>query len=322
MSGSTEVQSLYDTPFPALSHDQLAAVIERHHLAVAPDAVKPMRSTGIVHRVYSLGGSLVLRVPKEHPEAIADAYTGSVAAPVAYAAGVRTPALVAFDDDRDIVAVPYSIFERAPGEPLVLTGAYPQDLGELWADLGRDLALLHSSVRVCDDPGGRLDHHVSPGEHQQLVEDLRHSGVIGDEATSWLTVVLSRLQPATQGRHLYRRFVHGDAQPSNVLTLGSHYSAIIDWDDAGWADPVTDLHYLPLRAADLVLAGYRSIAPMDGDASAEERLLWDKLTDALLRVLAAPAANESISGRSVGPLIETLAAAADGDVGIMRLLRR
>lgn len=141
MSGSTEVQSLYDTPFPALSHDQLAAVIERHHLAVAPDAVKPMRSTGIVHSVYSLGGSLVLRVPKEHPEAIADAYTGSVAAPVAYAAGVRTPALVAFDDDRDIVAVPYSIFERAPGEPLVLSGAYPQDLGELWADLGRYLAL-------------------------------------------------------------------------------------------------------------------------------------------------------------------------------------
>ena len=48
--------------------------------------------------VYALGERYVLCVPKDHPEAIADTYTGSVAAPVAHAAGVRTPALVVFDD--------------------------------------------------------------------------------------------------------------------------------------------------------------------------------------------------------------------------------
>jgi hypothetical protein len=49
--------------------------------------------------------------------------------------------------------------------------------------------------------------------------------------------VLSRLQPAAQDRGRYRRFVHGDAQPSNVLVVGGHYSAIIDWDYAGWSGP-------------------------------------------------------------------------------------
>ena len=68
-----------------------------------------------------------------------------------------------------------------------------------------------------------------------------------------------------------------------MLVADGRYSAIIDWDDAGWSDPVVDLRYVPLRVADKVLEGYRAVMPLDGDDSAEERLVWDKLTGALLR---------------------------------------
>jgi hypothetical protein len=63
--------------------------------------------------------------------------------------------------------------------------------------------------------------------------------------------------------------------------------------------------------------------PLDGDTSAEESLMSDKLTGALVRLrrLARPA-DSFISGTPAGPLLEVLAAAADGDSPIMRLLRR
>ena len=44
---------------------------------------------------------------------------------------------------------------------------------------------------------------------------------------------------------------------------------------------MVDLRYVPLRVTDKVLEGYREVMPLDGDASAEERLVWDKLTGAL-----------------------------------------
>jgi hypothetical protein len=209
---------LDEVPFPSLSALQVAALVDRHKLGIGAEEVRPLRSTGIAHTVYALGDHFVLRVPKAHPEAVADTYTGSVAAPVAHAAGVRTPALVVFDNQRDIAPVPLSVFQRAAGDPLVHLGAHPQDMAPVWLALGRDLAVLHGGVTVCDDPHGRLDSHDHIiSEHQELLAELRRSGVIGEDAASWLMAVLSRLRPAAEDRGRYRRFVHGDVQPSNVL---------------------------------------------------------------------------------------------------------
>jgi hypothetical protein len=84
-----------------------------------------------------------------------------------------------------------------------------------------------------------------------------------------------------------------------------------------------DLRYVPLRVADIVLESYRSVMPMEGDGTAEHRLLWDKLTGSLLRLRRLPRPpGEAITGTRAGPLLEVLAAAADGDVPMMRLLRR
>ncbi len=76
--------------FRELTADQLEAIRQHHGLPPLP--VVRLVSTGIVHTVYALGDGMVLRVPRDIPEGIADALTESVAAPVAYRGGVRTPA--------------------------------------------------------------------------------------------------------------------------------------------------------------------------------------------------------------------------------------
>jgi hypothetical protein len=62
----------------------------------------------------------VLRVPRGAPPFVAAIRKESVAVPAARAAGVRTPALVAFDDSLDLLPVPYAIYEQVHGEALGL----------------------------------------------------------------------------------------------------------------------------------------------------------------------------------------------------------
>jgi len=56
----------------------------------------------------------------------------------------------------------------------------------------------------------------------------------------FFTVLEPSLRPAVP------QFLHQDAQISNVLVVGGDYRALIDWDDAGWSDPVVDLRYVPV----------------------------------------------------------------------------
>ena len=52
--------------------------------------------------------------------------------PAARAAGVRTPALVAFDDSLQLLPVPYAIYERVRGETLGALDLGPEDTPRAW----------------------------------------------------------------------------------------------------------------------------------------------------------------------------------------------
>jgi hygromycin-B 7''-O-kinase len=314
---------LHQAPFLTLSDRQLGAVIERHRLGIALDEVQQLASTGIVHTIYALGNDLVLRVPKLHPEAIADSYTGMVATPAAVAAGVSTPDLVAFDDAKDIVPVPFSIFERARGEALLFhLEPHPQVHASIWQDVGGEIALLHTNVTECPDPNGYLDTHERLGDHESLLSELRAGGYLSRDAAAWLDEVLTRLRPAVAPEGIPRRFIHGDVTPANILIRDGRYDSLIDWDDAGWGDPAFEFVTLPIRAVDAALAGYRSALVLDSDDPMEQRILWDKLIGALVRLRLSPEAPTSPTSPTLaGRLFELLAAAADGDTPILRHLR-
>ena len=274
----------YDgTPFPSMTLAQCSAVIERYALGVDPREVTRLGSSGNVHSVYKIGERHILKIPKNHPRAIAETRTAAVAVPAATAAGVRTGSLVAFDDSGEIFDVPFSIYEYLPGECLAPDGGGPSEAA-VWHMVGRELAKLHFGVREVVDPHGWLEQHARVLDHAALLSALVEAGILAHHLADWFAELLDSLKPAVLAADGYRRFVHGDAKPANVLRADHEFAGLIDWDDAGWFDPVIDFAPMPLRVVDQVLAGYRSVGPIDGDDTAEKRILWDHITIALIEL--------------------------------------
>ena len=288
-NGDGDEWSYEAAPFPELTSTQVRAIAARHGLDVGADdaAIERLPSTGVINSIWALGDRWVLRVPKPVGEGISDTRTEAVAAPVAHAAGVRTPALVAFDDSGELVDGPYTIYERVHGDTLdaVARRQPPAALAAVLEDLGTQLARLHRDVTSCPDPRGWLDDAGRFDDHQPLLDKA-------GEAGRWLDDVLTRLQPVVHedaaGHH--HRFLHNDVQASNVLvTRDKHEAVLIDWGDAAWGDPALDLRTLPPFWLPTVLAGYRAVMPFDDDATVEQRIVWDVACRALYYAARRPA---------------------------------
>src|SRR5215813_10216655 len=67
--------------------DPVDVILDFHGIA---GPWKPLKVTGMANRIYATE-EIVLRIATEHPQAVADARTESVAAPAAFAAGIMTP---------------------------------------------------------------------------------------------------------------------------------------------------------------------------------------------------------------------------------------
>ena len=131
----------YETmPSPSLTDTQLNAIVSEHGLKLDGPIVR-MKSSGVVHSLWSLGSRWVLRVPKNEAMCLGDHRCEAVAIPLARMAGVRTPSLVAFDDSGSLLDVPFSIVTRVDGDDLV--GATFDH--HAYERVGRELARLHAS---------------------------------------------------------------------------------------------------------------------------------------------------------------------------------
>ena len=257
----------------------LRAIATRHHLSV--DTFAKMPQVGVVNAIYALGADYVLRVPRVHPATVAQARTEAIAAPLARAAGVCTPRLIAFAEADDLLPVPYLIYERVQGRTLGLLDWEPIAIAPLWRELGRDLALLHA-LKPEDSPAMQLRIEPTGQDPRALAEERASDGWFTNLEMRWLNRWLDRLAetivtPETQ------RILHLDVQATNIMigTESWDYRALIDWSCAGKGDPAFDFFGLPLRAIPFVLEGHRSTAPLDGDDSAEARILWRHLQFAL-----------------------------------------
>ena len=236
---------------------------------------EPMQATGVVNRIYATA-EVVLRVAGDHPEALADARTESIAAPAVYAAGVLTPWLLAFDDSGALLDRPFSLWERVEGETLGLWAPAPHSVPGVWREVGRQLAILHTRVTHCPDPKDYLDR---PGRDLELgarLEALRVAGRLEGPVLREVGGLIDELWPAaiTAARTC---FLHNDVHEMNVMCRGDSLRALLDWGDAGWGDPTVEFAQVPLVAVPYVLAGYRELAPeLLGDAP-EARIVWDKV---------------------------------------------
>ncbi len=289
--------------FPEFNPEILRSIARRHGLDAHDFSVLP--ETGVFNAIYLLGGDYILRIPRRHPAFVAAAHKEAIAVPAARDAGVRTPSMLAFDDSLELLPVPYSIYERVHGETLGLLDRDPADAPEVWRELGSDLALLHTKV----EDGGLIadleleempDPRPWPGE-------LAAEGYFSATEALWLSGWLERLAPAALGP-VPRRFLHGDSQATNVLVReGSlDYVAVIDWGGAGWGDPAWDFAGVPLRVVPFMLEGYRKIAPVEDEESAEARILWRHLQLSLYLLRREPQPGRSWAERPLSMLLEVM----------------
>lgn len=240
----------------------------------------PLRATGIANLIYATE-NVVLRVATDHPDGVSDARTESVAAPVAHAAGIQTPRLIAFDDSRTLVDRPFSFWERVQGETLGLLALGPSQMAKAWRQVGCELSRLHDRVRVCPDPDGYLDTQGRELDLLPLLNRLAEVGRIGNVAAAEIAQLIGELAPYVEVS-VANRFVHGDIYDMNIMcTPRGKLLALIDWGDAGWGDPTLDFAAIPLAAIPYVQEGYESEAPGALGAFPEARFVWDKLQDEL-----------------------------------------
>jgi hygromycin-B 7''-O-kinase len=257
-----------DHPTPEL----IDAILARHNLSRR--AVVPLGNASAGSRIYLLGDDLVLRVPHEQPDNVHNLQAALTASNAAREAGVRTPRILLIDDTRDLLPVPYAILERVPGEPLSKHSPAPDLFARAWRDVGHDLALLHSRVSA-DGPAGALPTHDMRIDPRPWLEELVAGGLVFGEEAEWLSRWLDALQE-TVWNDVPTAFCHGDMNGDNVLVHPGtfDYLAIVDWDGAGWMDPAWDFVPAPISAVPWLLEGYREVAEVPGQTTAEARILW------------------------------------------------
>jgi aminoglycoside phosphotransferase (APT) family kinase protein len=259
-------------PFPDLSAETLAGICTRHDL---PAVTGRLDSNGAINSIWLLGDELVLRVPKNMDEGWKDTLTESVAAPVAHTSGMRTPALVVFDETLELVDVPYTVYERVRGE----AGGPAAPAG--WRELGREVALLHSAVTGCPDPLDRLDDAGRWTDADALVAFAVNGIGVEGELRRRIEAEVRRVHPAVCEAMSFTRFLHNDLHQGNLMADGAEHVAVIDWGDAGWGDPAKEMSNLPVDGIAPFVDGYREVMPFDGDASIDDRIRWDAIVDAL-----------------------------------------
>jgi aminoglycoside phosphotransferase (APT) family kinase protein len=291
--------------FPSVSSDTLHKIAEHHGLAAR--TFKPLPSIGVFNAIYLVGDDLILRIPRNHPHFVAALAKEAIAVPAARAAGVRTPQLIAFDESLALLPVPYAVYERVQGEALESLGLAPTATPAVYRELGRDLARLHTRVGP-GSPAGQIGAPNLPqGDPRPLAQELAAAGYFTVAEAGWLEHWLDQLPPILETPQA-TRFLHGDTQATNILVRSDslEYLALIDWGGCGWGDPALDFSGMPLRAVPDVLAGYREIAILPNDQTAEARILRYHLHFALINIRNEPQPLRSWGERPLGYLLEIM----------------
>lgn len=280
---------------PIVSLTDLCTIARTH--GFEPPATMPVPWTGATSQVFPCG-DVVIKIPFERPDAIQAIQTEAAMVPIARSLGVVAPALIAFDDSRDVLPVPYAVFECVRGAVALETRrSEGRSTWDAWAETGRQLAAVHG-VRDPDDvPIALRTFRQSPDlDPRPWVVELHGAGAVDAPEARWLHDLLDVLAPSALA-DVPITLCHGDVNAANVLVDGEtgRFRALIDWSGVGWLDPVWDFAGVPLDVVPAMLAGHRSVAPLENDGSAEARILWSHV-QTRLHPLREATADATITG--------------------------
>ncbi|WP_081913533.1 phosphotransferase family protein [Glycomyces sp. NRRL B-16210] len=253
------------------SPEVLAEIARRHR--VGPDSVEPAPFQGVANQVYFLGKHLVLRIAR--PDSTENLLKEAIVIPAAVRAGVRTPEVVAFDDE--LLDTPYMVIKRVDGiAPGLPAGPADEQWRSVYRELGSELATLHREVEELPKVPLEIARDPRPD-----VATLANAGYLSADIANWLIGWFDRLESRFPAASPVR-LIHGDASPTNLLADpdSRRLTALLDWGDAAWADPATEFAKLPLRAVPAVLEGYLG----EYDETWAARILWHHLHWAMGRL--------------------------------------
>jgi aminoglycoside phosphotransferase (APT) family kinase protein len=244
-----------------------------------PGPWQRLKATGVANRIYGTH-DIVLRIATDHDDAILDALTESIAAPVARQAGILTPRLIAFDNSRNLVDRPFSLWERVPGETLGLLSLCREVRERIWREVGQQIARLHVRVRSCPDPKGYLDKPGREVRLGSLLERFAASRHGSGDLVRKIEHLIWELSPFVSSCSGSNCFLHNDLHESNIMCSNQgELLAVIDWGDAGWGDPTLDFAAVPFAFISAALDGYGSIEQLGNYP--EALIVWDHLQNAL-----------------------------------------
>ena len=229
---------------------------------------------------------------------------------VAHGAGVTVPEPWFACADASVIGKRFYVMKRCPGEArghrLTRDDAVLAAGPALVARLGREMALLHR-VRPPEDrlsfllPPDRPIAIVRIAEYRSHLDALRRS----EPVLEWALRHLELKAPATAGLVL----CHEDLRTGNYLVSDGEISAILDWEFAGWSDPMEDIGWMLSRpwryanpdleaggigSADDFLAGYEQLAGRPVDRA---RLrYWQAMAVVRWAVIALMQAERHLSG--------------------------
>lgn len=259
--------------------DRVTAIGRRH--GVPPEQVTEVAG-GVANRGLVLGDALFLRVARPGFEDDLRKEAGVV--PVALSAGVLTPAIVEYDDSRELIDAPYVVMELVHGiEPT-----------EVPSGLAEQLARVHG-VEPTDLPGVPQDDRDDPW---RTVDSLAERGYLDSGTAKWLSGWFTRLADRFD-RNEPKVLIHGDVAAHNLLAgPDGELRALIDWGDAAWAPRGMDFAKLPLEHVAAILPDYirqtrtsnTGRAPQEDEVAAAA--LWFHLDWGLGKLTAAPWPNQ------------------------------
>jgi hypothetical protein len=150
--------------------------------------------------------------------------------------GAHAPGCSSSTSRSTSLPVPYSIYERVRGETLGCSTGTRPPAPRCGAELGHDLALLHSGVSE-DGPVAGLEMDEMP-DPRPWPDGTGGGRVLHRTEARWLEEWLDgwlrrRSRPSPGA------FLHGDSQATNVMVeAGSlEYVAVLDWGSCGGETP-------------------------------------------------------------------------------------
>jgi len=160
----------------------------------------------------------------------------------AWRAGVSVPRPVAFCTDTGVIGAPFALLERVEGvgygPRVVRDTRLGGDRDALVGALGQQLARIHAIA-----PDGRLANLLGPRPTDAALAEI--AGLRG--ALDAMGAARPGLEWALRWAERHAPdpaevvFCHRDFRTGNFLVDAGGLTAVLDWEFAGWSDPMADI---------------------------------------------------------------------------------